>query len=96
MWINWWTAADWEEVGKLRTAVSDHVTYGMLHPGIGDKNPYRRETGRTGHQPDADHMGLRRQLVPPERPDRDKSGLKEEGRGSLYGQKRPKNVPDVS
>jgi hypothetical protein len=86
---------DREEVGQFGATPANGVAHRILHPGIGDQDPDRREIGPDRHQPGHGGVGFGGELLPPEMPDADKGGFQEKGRRGFDRQKRTEDIPDI-
>ena len=64
----------------------------MLHEGVRDEDPERREVARKCDDPDAEAVDLLRELIPAEEPDAEEGRLEEEGCERLKRERRAEDI----
>lgn len=70
----------------------DRITDRTLHKGVGRQNPERRHHRAERDQPDADHVDLFGQTLPPENPQANKRRFEEKRKQRFDRQRRPEHV----
>ena len=84
-----------EERAEVRhdgAAAFDGIARRMLHEGVGDDDPERREVAADGDEPHRHAVEFRRQFIPAEDPDAEERRLKEEGGERLQGERCTEDV----
>ena len=85
-----------KEVAHHRAPAFDCIADGVLHEGVGDENPKRRQVGAERDEPNASAMFCFAQLIPTENPNAEERRLEEECGQRLESERRTEDISHES